>query len=227
VDTFLKISLTVIPLLFAVVLHEIAHGYVAKRLGDPTASDAGRLTLNPIKHIDPFWTILLPALLISSGSPIVFGGAKPVPVDPRYFKYPRRGMMWTALAGPATNIILAIISFLLFALLMFCLHYFVAQPDTTLDKILLITATFFLLLLKNSVLINLVLAIVNLTPIPPLDGGRIVSGILPWQMAKHFMRLERIGIFIVIALLYFGILDRVIFFLINPILKLFETFFGF
>ncbi len=181
------------PLLVAMVLHEIAHAYVAYRLGDPTAKNLNRLNLNPLVHIDPIWTVLVPGLLIFSGSPIVFGSAKPVPVDPRYFKDPRRGMMWVAIAGPIINFIIAGISFILFKLLII----FVSQE--------FYFAELFYSWLAYSVLMNLVLGLFNLLPIPPLDGGRIMVGILPLKLAIKYSRIERFGFIIVIAMIYFKV----------------------
>ena len=200
----------ILSLLIAVILHEIAHGYVAKKLGDPTASDAGRLTLNPLKHIDLFWTILLPGMLILSHSPVVFGGAKPVPVDPRYFKRPRRDMMWVALAGPMTNIILALLSILM---IWVCGASISSNGgDNSIFPIFVNTVVLFLV---NSVFINVILAVFNLVPVPPLDGSRILSGLLPWKYARQMARLERYGILLIFVLLYFRVLDYVF----NPILQ--------
>ena len=194
------IALQIIVLLVSVILHEIAHGLAAKKLGDPTASDAGRLTLNPIKHIDPYWTILIPLILIAAHSPFVIGGAKPVPVDPRYFKDPKRDMMWTALAGPATNIALALLAW-------GCLYFFSLEsvqafvPGIVLGIIALAGAL--------AIIINVMLAVFNLIPVPPLDGGRILVGLLPWKAAVKYAKIERYGILIIFALLYFHILDPI------------------
>ena len=209
-NLFFNIIVSVPPLLIAVILHEIAHGYVAKKLGDPTASDAGRLTLNPIKHIDLFWTILLPAMLIVCGSPVVLGGAKPVPVDPRYFRRPRKDMMWVALAGPLTNFILAGISLVLFKLFLVLVLKNDPTPlmEQTLSNGILVLSLYIIAgWLQASVLINVILGMFNLIPFPPLDGGRIAVGLLPWELARRWMRLERWGIVIVFVLLYFNIID--------------------
>ncbi len=181
------------PLLVAMVLHEVAHAYIAYRLGDPTAKNLNRLNLNPIVHIDPIWTLLVPGLLILSSSPFVFGAAKPVPVDPRYFKDPRRGMMWVAIAGPIINFILAIISALLFFLAIL-----VVPEDFYLAKLIFTWLVY-------SVMINLVLGLFNLLPIPPLDGGRIMVGILPLKLAIKYAQIERFGFILVIALIYFKV----------------------
>lgn len=187
------------PLLIAVILHEIAHGYVAEKLGDPTAREANRINLNPIVHIDLFFTIILPVLLILSNTGIVFGGAKPVPVNPNYFKNPRKGMLWVALAGPVSNVIIAIISYLL--LLAFD-PVSVFLPES-LSKLLGIW-------LVSSIFINIVLAIFNLIPIPPLDGGRIVVGVLPEKLAYTYAKLEPYGFFILVAILYAEIPQKII-----------------
>jgi Zn-dependent protease len=182
------------PLLIAVMLHEIAHGWMAGKLGDPTARLMGRITLNPIAHIDLFMTIILPGLLIISGSPIVFGGAKPVPVDPRYFKEPRRGMLWVAAAGPVVNFILAGLSLILLKVV-FCFAHFFPYWVTQVP----------VLMCAHSAIINVVLGSFNLLPVPPLDGGRIAVGILPPAWAAKWARLERYGILLVLVLLYFGL----------------------
>ncbi len=209
------ISVMGIPLIIAVVLHEVAHAYVALKLGDLTAKSRGRITLNPIKHIDWFWTILFPTLLIFSGSPIVFGAAKPVPVDPRNFKNPKRGMLWVALAGPVTNFMIAAFCFVL-------LKFF--NLNLMLEGSLWASAyVWFLNFLAYSILINIVLGLFNLLPIPPLDGGRIVTGLLPNSLAYQFMKIERFGFFIVAALIYYKIpnlvLNPVINFILNEITK--------
>lgn len=178
------------PLLVAVVFHEVAHGWAADRLGDPTARDAGRITLNPIKHIDPFLTIILPAILIFSGSPIIFGGAKPVPFNPRNFANPKKGAMYVAAAGPLVNFAIALICGVLFKLV----------GDLN-DPGLISWWLYF------SVLLNVFLALFNLLPVPPLDGGRIAVGLLPNRLAYQLARLEPVGILLVVALIYFGIIE--------------------
>ena len=190
-----------VPLVIAVVLHEVAHGWVAYKLGDPTAKSLGRITLNPLKHIDPMMTIILPTMLILSGSPIIFGGAKPVPVNPRYFPNPRRGMVYVAAAGPITNFILATI----FGLALYGVS-FLPTPDV--DSSTIIPRVLLSSLIFNSILVNLVLGLFNLVPVPPLDGGRIAVGLLPAGLAKALSKLERFGLLIVFALLYFGIIER-------------------
>lgn len=187
--------LTVFQLLIAVILHEIAHGVAALMLGDPTAKNQGRLTLNPIKHIDLVMTIILPALLILSKSPVVFGGAKPVPVNPFCFRNPKKGMAIVAVAGPLTN-------FVLCAVWIGCWKLTSAFPSAIWSDPLV---GHFLL---AGIFINLVLGLFNLIPIPPLDGGRIAVAFLPKTLAKALSRLEPIGFFLVFALLYSGIVQK-------------------
>lgn len=194
------------PLFVAVILHEIAHGWVAEKFGDPTARNAGRITLNPLVHIDPVMTIGLPLLLKLSGSPVVFGGAKPVPVNPLFFKNPRRDMVWVALAGPATNFTIAAGCYLL-------LHAMgLFEVPKSFPVFLFVLP---LLWLKFSIVINLILGLFNLFPIPPLDGGRVLVGVLPLPAARLVARLEPYGILIVFLLLYAGLIDSVL----GPVLR--------
>lgn len=184
------------PLLLALTCHEFAHGYVAYRLGDPTAKDLGRLSLNPLKHLDPIGTI---AFFF-----IKFGWAKPVPVNPHYFKDPKKDMLWVALAGPATNLALAIVS----ATLAKGLWFFASQlPYSTLAEAILVPLNGMLI---ASVWINLVLCIFNFLPIPPLDGSRILMGLLPNGLAASYMKFERYGFVLVLILAFSGVLSKVI-----------------
>ncbi len=180
-------SVWVIPVLLAITLHEAAHGYVALKLGDDTAFSRGRVTFNPLKHIDRFGTILLPALLLLVKSPFLFGYAKPVPVNFSRLNNPRRDMIWVAAAGPATNLILATVSALL-------LHLIVLFPPAA--------AAWVGENLRNSLVINVVLAVFNMLPLPPLDGGRVAVGLLPDMLAFRLARLERWGLFIIIGALF-------------------------
>ncbi len=173
-------------LIFSAILHEVAHGYVADRFGDPTARLAGRLTLDPRPHIDTFMTILLPLMLIVSGSPIIFGGAKPVPIDPYNLKEGRKDVALVALVGPLTNVLLAVAAaglFRFFAMLPFVIPAFIGY-------ILIIIVHY-----------NLLLAIFNLLPIPPLDGSKVFAMLLPEAQANAYMSLQGIGIFILLILL--------------------------
>jgi Zn-dependent protease len=189
------------PLLLALTLHEYAHGYVAYRLGDPTARDAGRLTLNPLSHLDPIGTI---AFFF-----IKFGWAKPVPVNPYYFKNPRKDMLWVALAGPVTNLLLAVASAVLLKGLIGTASVI---PYTPMLEAILVPLYNMLI---ASVWINLVLCIFNFLPIPPLDGGRILTGLLPEDMARTYASFERYGFIVILLLAFSGVLGTVIFPLIR------------
>jgi Zn-dependent protease len=181
-----QISVWILPVLIAITFHEAAHAYVARWLGDGTASELGRVSLNPIRHIDPMGTILLPALLLIAHSPFLFGYAKPVPVNYRKLKSPRLDMAKVAVAGPIMNILLAILAAGLFHLLP---HIPATAAQWTADN------------LKNALVINVVLAIFNLLPVPPLDGGRIAVGLLPGFLAIPLARLERYGMLVLIVIL--------------------------
>jgi Zn-dependent protease len=185
-DTIYAISVWVLPLVIAITFHEAAHGFVAHHFGDNTAWERGRVTFNPLKHIDPLGTVLLPAILLMSHSPFLFGYAKPVPVNFRALRHPRIDMVWVALAGPATNIALALIAALAFHLLPYA-------PDNS--------ARWIAENLKNALVINVVLAVFNMLPIPPLDGGRVAVGLLPNVLAGPLSRLEPYGMLILIGFL--------------------------
>ncbi len=182
------ISAWVLPVLLAITFHEAAHGYVAWRLGDDTAYRQGRVTFNPFRHIDPFGTIVLPALLffVTEGQ-FLFGWAKPVPVNFFRLRRPKRDMVWVAAAGPGINIVLALASALL-------AHRAPFVPDPAVDWVLQTLA--------NSIFLNLLLAVFNMIPLPPLDGGRVAVGLLPPQLARPLARLERFGLLILIAVLF-------------------------
>jgi Zn-dependent protease len=196
-----QVVLGVVPLLAAVIFHEVAHGVVALRLGDDTALRAGRLTLNPLPHIDPFGTVLLPAMLAFAGAPI-FGYARPVPVDYRNLREPRRrGMVLVALAGPLTNVALATASALVFRGLLH--HLDGIDADAAGWGVQFATWVFvpLAIMAKYAVLTNVVLAVFNLIPIPPLDGGRVLTGLLPLTYARLVASVEPYGMFIMMALL--------------------------
>ena len=180
-------SVWVIPIIIAITLHEAAHGWVAERFGDDTARRAGRVTFNPFRHIDAFGTVVLPAMLLILRAPFIFGYAKPVPVNFARLNRPKRDMIWVAAAGPATNILIAIASSLAIHLVP---DFSPALGGWLFDN------------LQHSLLINVVLAVFNMLPIPPLDGGRVMTGLLPYSLANRFARIERYGIFIVLGLLF-------------------------
>jgi Zn-dependent protease len=184
--TLYDLSVWVLPLIFAITFHEAAHGYVAHALGDNTAFERGRVSFNPLRHIDPFGTLILPAMLLLSHSPFLFGYAKPVPVNFRALRHPKIDMVWVALAGPATNIALALAAALAF-------HGIGFLPANA--------AQWVADNLKNAILINVVLAVFNMLPIPPLDGGRVAVGLLPRALGAPLARLEPFGMLILIGIL--------------------------
>jgi Zn-dependent protease len=188
--TLYDVSVWVLPLVIAITFHEAAHGFVAHHLGDNTAWDLGRVSFNPLRHIDPFGTLMLPAILLLSHSPFLFGYAKPVPVNFRALRHPRIDMVWVALAGPATNIVLAWLAALAFHALNLAWGLIPASAaQWTADN------------LKNALVINVVLAVFNMLPIPPLDGGRVAVGLLPDVLARPLSRLEPYGMLILIGIL--------------------------
>lgn len=209
IDILNSLALYAFPVVFAITLHEAAHGYVARMFGDPTATLAGRVTLNPLRHIDPIGTIAVPVgILIAStflgGSPMLFGWAKPVPVDFGRLRQPKKDMLWVALAGPASNLLMSIAWALCFRLLI--------QENGP--------ESFWIQMCKAGVNINLVLMFLNLLPILPLDGGRVMFSLLPNQMAWQYSKLEPYGMLIVIALLATGVLSVIL----EPMIELGYSF---
>jgi Zn-dependent protease len=184
--TLYDVSVWVLPLVIAITFHEAAHGFVAHRLGDNTAYDLGRVSFNPLRHIDPFGTLIMPAMLFMAHSPFLFGYAKPVPVNFRALRSPRIDMVLVALAGPATNIVLALLA---------------ATAFHTLDLLPANAAQWTADNLKNALVINVILAVFNMLPIPPLDGGRVAVGLLPRVLALPLSKLEPYGMLILLGVL--------------------------
>lgn len=203
------IAVYALPLLFGITLHEAAHGYVARMFGDPTAYEAGRISLNPIRHVDPIGTIAVPLFLLFStkllgGAGFLFGWAKPVPVDWGRLRHPKRDMLWVALAGPASNLVMAV----LWAISLRMLIGSGVRPDD-----------FWVLMAVAGVQINLVLMALNLFPLPPLDGGRIVFSLLPSKLAWKYAKLEPYGLVILLVLMFTGVL----WVLLTPLLTFGQT----
>jgi Zn-dependent protease len=199
------IALGVLPVVFAITLHEAAHGYIARAFGDRTAELHGRITLNPLRHIDPVGTILVPGALILAaaklgGPHFVFGWAKPVPVNFGNLRDPKRDMLWVAAAGPAVNFAMALAWAVVFRF---------AMPGGMFDSASIVEMA------RIGVSVNLVLMALNLLPIPPLDGGRIAVSLLPMPAAHAFAKLEPFGLFLIVGLLAFGLLDNVM----GPLLR--------
>ncbi|MCE5195274.1 MAG: site-2 protease family protein [Nitrospiraceae bacterium] len=210
-----ELAVSAIPILIAITFHEISHGFIADKLGDPTARMTGRLTINPLAHIDIFGTIILPILLIvTTKGQFVFGYAKPVPINPMNFRNPKRDMALSAAAGPATNLLLAVLSLLLLKFLIAPLQGVFSEEIVS--SILQPIA----LMLKSSIIINIVLAVFNMIPIPPLDGGRVFVGILPYKHAISFSRIEPFGMIIVLVLIATGIAD----YFVIPLVRFFLEF---
>lgn len=191
-----QVAVWALPVLFAITVHEVAHGWVAKQLGDPTAMMLGRLTLNPLKHIDPVGTILVPLILIMAGG-VIFGWAKPVPVTAENLHHPKRDMALVAAAGPTANLIMAI----LWALIM---KLALMLPGGMMGLALPLTY-----MAGSGITINILLMVLNLLPVPPLDGSRVVAGFLPDPLAWKFSRIEQYGLIILLILMVTGILGKI------------------
>ncbi len=211
-DIAYTVAVWLAPVLFAITLHEAAHGWVANKLGDPTAKQLGRITINPIKHIDPMGTVVVP-LFLAMISPFVMGWAKPVPVEPRYFKSPLVDMALVAVAGPVSNFIMACI----WAMFIKLVYLSMDQSQVL---------VFLTEMGKNGIIINIVLMVLNLLPIPPLDGGRVLAGVLPPRIALPFMQLERFGMIIILLLLVSGILGKILWPIVMHFVSIVGAIFG-
>lgn len=205
-----KVFIWAIPVLFAITVHEVAHGWLAYQLGDSTAKSSGRITLNPVKHIDPVGTVVLPLILLFIGS-IIFGWAKPVPVNWKNLRNPRRDMALVALAGPAANLLMVIIWAVMAKLLI------IIAGNLALTQLLLAMCS-------AGIIINIVLMVLNLFPVLPLDGGRVMAAVLPVSWAKYYSRLEPFGLIIVVVLLVTLFTTGIWGKLIRPLIRLMEIF---
>ena len=207
------LAIYALPVIFAITLHEAAHGYVARHFGDPTAWQLGRVSLNPIRHIDPVGTILVPGLiLLFSGGGFLFGWAKPVPVDFGRLRHPKRDMIWVAAAGPAANLAMLLAWALLY-------KYGASHPES-------IYGTAMQAMGQAGILINASLMLLNLLPLPPLDGGRIMVGLLPHHLAWRFSQIERFGFIILLVLLFTGLLNAILLPLMRVLLTLIQSLFN-
>ena len=218
-DTLIQtLAVYALPVIFAITLHEAAHGYAARHFGDPTAWQAGRISLNPIRHIDPVGTILVPALILifsklAAGSGILFGWAKPVPVNFERLRHPKRDMLWVAAAGPAANLLMALAWALLLKLAISQPQWVYAAPLAEISR--------------AGIMINGVLMLLNLLPILPLDGGRIVVSLLPHHLAWRYAQLERYGMILLLLLLFTGVLNFVLYPLLGLFMSFIRVLFGF
>jgi len=205
-----KIIVWAVPVLFAITVHEVAHGWVASRFGDDTARYSGRLTLNPLKHVDPVGTVLVPGLLLMIGG-FIFGWAKPVPVNFSNLNHPRRDMIYVAIAGPGANLLMAVIWGLVGLLAQY------TPAFTALPMLYMSVAGLY---------INAILMLINLIPVPPLDGGRVAVGLLPESLARSYSKLEPYGLFIMLGLLATGLLGKILIIPLSAFLSFMASLFS-
>ncbi|WP_028575614.1 site-2 protease family protein [Desulfonatronovibrio hydrogenovorans] len=200
-----ELAIVAIPLLMGITFHEVAHGYVAYRFGDPTAKNAGRLTLNPLKHLDPMGTLVLVLTRM-------IGWAKPVPINPSYFEDPRKGIFWVSLAGPLANFGLAVFFYILFNLVLALQPVFSTGPAAAVLEPAMLICFY-------GIIVNIILGIFNLFPIPPLDGSKILATFLPGPVAGKFMQLEKYGFIILILLIFLGVFGHIFGYVLNFVYK--------
>lgn len=205
------LAISALPVIFAITLHEAAHGYAARHFGDLTAWQAGRISLNPLRHVDPFGTLLLPAITVLLGG-FLFGWAKPVPVNFSRLRHPKQDMLWVAAAGPATNLFMAVCWAFVLKLVVWSPEFVYSQALAQMSRV--------------GIGINAVLLFLNLLPLPPLDGGRIAVSLLPPNAAARLASLEPYGLFILIALLYLQVLDKLLWPIIGGFEMLLKSLFG-
>ena len=224
------IAVYAIPVIFAITLHEAAHGWMAQRLGDPTASQLGRISINPARHVDPVGTLLVPGLTLALGGAMgafaLFGWAKPVPVDARYFRRPVRDMAWVAAAGPGINLLMALACALLAKLVLIGLG--AGEPTSSMASPLTspIAAEYALRVAVAGIVVNVALMVLNLLPLPPLDGSRVVTALLPPSIGWRYAQLERYGLWILLILLFSGVLGAIVRPVTAWMLKSIVTIFG-
>jgi Zn-dependent protease len=207
------LAISILPLVFAITLHEAAHGYVARHFGDATAWQLGRVSLNPLRHIDPLGTVAIPALMMLAGSGMLFGWAKPVPVNFSRLRDPKRDMLWVAAAGPGANFAMALGWGLMLKLATIAPHTMYSDALREMSR--------------AGININVILMLLNLVPVPPLDGGRIAVSLLPTRAALQYARVEPFGIFIVLALLFAHVLDVILYPLVGLVMMVIRAIFQF
>ncbi|NBP40677.1 MAG: site-2 protease family protein, partial [Betaproteobacteria bacterium] len=208
------IAVYALPVIFAITLHEAAHGWMAQRLGDPTAAQLGRISINPVRHVDPVGTLLVPGLTLALGGAMgafaLFGWAKPVPVDARYFRRPARDMAWVAAAGPGMNLIMAFAWALLAKLVLMAVGMGGPEANVSGQMLTPLGADYILRVAVAGIVVNVALMVLNLLPLPPLDGSRVITALLPPSIGWRYAQLERYGLWILLILLFSGALGAIV-----------------